>query len=331
MAHKHWRHYCNVEKREEYLGEEICPKCNQRGEYAGYRLSVVEHMCSYAVRTRLAPFGPHRQFADTLLDPFFKKCPNCDGQGLVEVSKEDVFELTRGHDGTVCPVCKMGKYLFDGTPEEFEAIRKQVLTAYPGVESPKKRERVIPTTEPAPEPPPSPDEPKSLPPASPSVSPQAFFTKPAGKSKKDLEKTARGLADAIGRHIENERNFQISDHRSKYTYLLRWWRKRGGTFRIRTDGIELRGIANPFKTLAVLFIEAPYVASVILDWEMKNLGLNVRDIGNVQRSIPRPAQFSVVRGSAYLPIDDSFIQSMFDQLLDALAELDEALSPRILR
>jgi hypothetical protein len=206
----------------------------------------------------LAPFGPHRQFADTLLDPFFKKCPNCNGQGLMEVSKEDIFEITHGHDGTVCPVCKMGRYLFDGTPEEFEAIRKQVLTAYPGVESPKKRERLIPTTEPAPEPPPSPDEPKSSPPASPSATPQAFFAKPAGKSKKDLEKTARGLADALGKYIENEKNFQISDHRSKYTYLLRWWRKRGGTFYPKTDGIELRAITHPSKTLAVLFIESPY-------------------------------------------------------------------------
>lgn len=329
MAHKHWKHFCNVTKREEYLGKEICPECDQRGEYAGYHLSVVEHMCSYAVRTRLAPFGPHRQFADTLLDPFFKKCPNCNGQGLVEVSEEDYIEIKYGHDGTVCPVCKMGKFFFDGTPEEFEAIRKQVLTAYPGFESPKNKDRVLPTTEPAPEPPPPPGEPEPLPPTSPSASPQAFFTRPAGKSKKDLERMARDLADSLGKFIENEKNFQISDHRSKYTYLLRWWRKRGGTFRVRMDGIELRGITHPSQTLGILFIESPYVASVILNWQMKDLGLKARDIKKFQNSIPRPAQFSVVRGSAYLPIDDSFTQPMFDQLLDTLAELDKAL-PRIL-
>jgi hypothetical protein len=328
MAHKHWKHYCSVTKMEEYQGEEICPECNQRGEYAGYRLSVVEQICSYAVRTKLAPFGPHRQFADTLLEPFFKKCPNCDGQGLVDVSEEDYIEIKYGHDGTVCPVCRMGKYLFDGPPEEFEAVRKQVLTAYPGVESPKNSKRVIPTTEPASEPPPPPSEPKQSSPISPSASPQAFFTRPAGKSKKDLKKMAGELADAIGKHIENERNFQISDHRSKYTYLLRRWQKRGGTFRVRTDGIELRAISHPSLTLGVLFIESPYVASVILDREMKDLGLDVRDIGKFQISIPRPEQFSVVRGSAYLPIDDSFTQPMFDQLLDALVELDKAL-PRI--
>lgn len=328
MAHKHWRHHCSIEKRDVYLGEEICTQCNQRGEYAGYRLSVVEHMCSYAVRTRLAPFGPHRQFADTLLDPFFKKCPNCDGQGLVEVSEDDFFEIKHGHDGSVCPVCKMGRYFFDGTPEEFEAVRKQVLTAYPGVESPKKEGRVILTTEPASEPPLPPDEPKPSPPTSPTATPQAFFTRPTGKSKKELKKMARGLADALGKYIENEKNFQISDHRSKYTYLLRWWLKRGGAIHPKTDGIELRAITHPSKTLAVLFIESPYVASVILDWEMKNLGLKVGGIEKIQRYIPRPAQFSVVRGSAYLPIDDSFIQPMFDQLLDALAELDEALPPR---
>jgi hypothetical protein len=329
MAHKHWKHHCSVTKREEYLGEEICPECDQRGEYAGYHLSVVEQMCSYAVRTKLAPFGPHRQFADTLLGPFFKKCPNCDGQGLVDVSEVDHIEIRYGHDGMVCPMCRMGKYLFDGTPEEFEAIRKQVLTAYPGVESPKNRERVIPTTEPAPEPPPPPGEPEPLPPTSPKASPQAFITRPAGKSKKDLKKMASGLADAIGKYIENERNFQISDHRSKYTYLLRWWQKRGGTFHVRTDGIELRAISHPSQTLGVLFIESPYVASVILDWEMKDLGLKVRDIKKFQKSIPRPEQFSMVRGSAYLPIDDSFTQPMFDQLMDALADLDKLIKPNL--
>lgn len=327
MAHKHWKHYCSVTKREEYLSEEICPECNQRGEYAGYHLSVVEQMCSYAVRTKLAPFGPHRQFADTLLDPFFKKCPNCDGQGVVEVSKEDYIKIKYGHDSTVCPMCRLGKYLFDGTPEEFEAIRKQVLTVYPGIESPKKNEQVIPTTEPAPEPPPPPGEPEPLPPTSPEASPKAFFTRPAGKSKKELEKLAGDLADVIGKYVKNEKNFKISDHRSKYTYLLRWWKKRGGTFRVRTDGIELRAISHPSQTLGVLFIESAYVASVILDWEMKDLGLKVRDINKFQRSIPRPERFSVVLGSAYLPIDDSFTQPMFDQLLDALANLDKLVKP----
>jgi hypothetical protein len=329
MAHKHWKHYCSVKKTEEYLSEEICPECNQRGEYAGYRLSVVEHMCSYSVRTKLASFGPHRQFADTLLEPFFKKCPNCDGQGLVEVSEDNYFEIKYGHDGTVCPMCRMGKYLFDGTPDEFEAIRKQVLTAYPGVESPKNSERVIPTTEPASEPPPPPGEPQPSPPTSPSASPQAFFTRPSGKSKNELKKTVGDLADAIGKYIENEKNFQISDHRSKYTYLLRWWQKRGGTFRVRTDGIELRAISHPSQTLGILFIESPYVASVILDWEMKDLGLKVRDIKKFQKSTPRPEQFSVVRGSAYLPIDNSFTQPMFDQLLGALAELDKFLKSNL--
>jgi hypothetical protein len=329
MAHKHWKHYCSVTNREEYLGEEICPDCNQRGEYAGYRLSVVEHMCSYAVRTKLAPFGPHRQFADTLLDPFFKKCPNCNGQGLVEVSEEDYIEIKYGHDVTVCPMCRLGKYLFDGTPEEFETIRKQVLTAYPGVESPKNREHVIPTTEPAPEPPPPTGEPEPLPPTSPKASPQAFFTRPSGKSKKEHKKMAKEWADVLGKYIENERNFQISDHRSKYTYILRHWKKRGGMFRARTDGIELRAISNPSQTLGVLFIESPYVASVILDWEMKDWGLKVRDIKKFQKSTPRPEQFSVIRGFAYLPIDDSFTQSMFDQLLDILTELDKLIKPNL--
>lgn len=258
MASKQWKHYCDVEKREVFLLVEICPKCHTRGERAGFRLSVIEHMASYGRRTTLPSVGDHRPFADTLFDPFFKKCPNCDGEGLVDMPLDNQKD---GRDYDICPVCKFGRYIFVGTPEELDAIQKQVRTVY------------------------------------------------------TLE--------------ENTTENTVTDHRSKYTYLLQWWQKRGGTFRVRTDGIELRAISHPSQTLGVLFIESPYVASVILDWELKDLGLKVRDVKKFQRSIPRPEQFLVVRGSAYLPIDDSFTQPMFDQLLDALADLDKLIKPNL--
>jgi hypothetical protein len=230
-----------------------------------------------------------------------------------------------GDQGSICPVCHFNGHLFTGTPEEFDAIRKQVITAY----FPPKTANVgiPPTTEPAPQPPPPASEPALQPPTSPAASPQAFFTRSADNSKDGINKMAKNLARALIQFTENERNFQISDHRSKYTYILRWWQKRSGTFYVKMDGIELRSSSHPSITLAVLFIESPYVASIILDWQLKNLGLKEKDIQKFKKSVPRPDHFAVVRDSAYLPIDDSFTQPMFDQLLDALAELDKAILP----
>lgn len=150
MAHKQWKHYCKVKKSEVYLGREICLDCNETGEYAGYRLSVVEHMSSYSGRTKLPPYGEHRSFTDTLFAPYFEKCPNCDGQGVVDTTDD---ALASGYKCSICPVCHFNRELFTGTPEEFDAIRKQVITAY---FPPKAANAEIPpTTERAPQPPPA--------------------------------------------------------------------------------------------------------------------------------------------------------------------------------
>ena len=134
-----------------------------------------------------------------------------------------------------------------------------------------------------------------------------------------------GIVNAIHKAVENERNPQISDHRSKYTYLLRRWEKRGGTFYVKNDGIELRTISHPDATLAVLFIESPFVASIILDWNFANLGVKSEDVEDFRKAIPRPDHFEAIGDSAYLTIDNSFTQPMFDQFLDVLASADKAI------
>jgi hypothetical protein len=317
MAYRTWKHYCKVEKKERSDKNEICPDCNERGKYAGWRHSVVEFMCMYASGTRLAPYGPHRAFADTLLFPSFRaKCPKCNGRKIVDDGHGNYKD---------CDLCPSGLYIFNGTPEEHAAIRKQVLTAYPGFGSPKEPEMVIATTEPAPEPPPPPNEPAPQPPSSPVASPGAFFTRPANKSPEAVREMAKGIVDAIQKAFEDIRNPQISNHRSKYTYLLRWWEKRGGTFYVKIDGIELRAISHPEVTLAIFFIESPFVASVIVDWNLANLSVKTKDVRAFRKAIPCPDHFEVIGDSAYLTIDDSFTQPMFDQLLDALASLDKAI------
>lgn len=141
------------------------------------------------------------------------------------------------------------------------------------------------------------------------------------------DKLATELINTIQKAIKQNNNYQIGDHRSKYTYLLKWWLKRGGTFYVKVDGIELRAISQPEMPVAVLFIESPFVASVILDWELSNLGFTPRKLQNFRKAIPRPKDFTVIGNSAYLPIDNNFTQPMFDQLLDALAKLKSPDSP----
>jgi hypothetical protein len=319
MSYRAWVHNCsNKGIKRTYEAEEICPECGERGIYDGWHYSVVEYMCMYTHGTKLPPYGPHRPFADILFFPSFKKCPKC----------KDTKKVPTGDgDFTDCDLCPRELYVFKGTPEEFEAIRKQVLTAYPSERSGQNKEPIPPTTEPAPEPPPPPNEPEPQHPSSPDASPTAFFTRPADDSAQAREDMAEGIANAINKAFEQHRNFQITDHRSKYTYLLWWWDKRGGTFNVKMDGIELRAISHPTVSLAVLFIESPFVASVIVNLNPTKLGVQPADLKKFRKALPRPDHFEEIGDSAYLSIDDSFTQKMFDQLMDALAVLDKAIKP----
>jgi hypothetical protein len=124
MPWKYWFHNC-TKSNGARIGRttEICPECGERGQYDGWHYSVVEFMGAYSRRTKLKPYGPHRALADKLLDPRMPACSICHGRGVLDVNNGERYEM--------CPNCKGSLALFDGTEEEFEALRQKVLDEFP--------------------------------------------------------------------------------------------------------------------------------------------------------------------------------------------------------
>jgi hypothetical protein len=123
MPHKTWTHFCDVSQAIVQTGSEVCRSCGNRGEYTGWGYSMHEAMWAYQQQTGLKPVGPHRPLADRLFSSRLVACEACHGKGLHDVNHGEGWEL--------CPRCKGAGYLFDGTAEEFKAIRQEVLSRFP--------------------------------------------------------------------------------------------------------------------------------------------------------------------------------------------------------
>jgi hypothetical protein len=122
MPHKFWKHNCKGGS-EIGRGVEICPDCGERGTYDGWHYSVVEFMSVYSRRTGLKPYGAHRALADKLLNPRFKTCKTCNGRGVIDINN--------GEDCKNCSTCNGDLSIFDGSQEELETLRQEVLRVYP--------------------------------------------------------------------------------------------------------------------------------------------------------------------------------------------------------
>jgi hypothetical protein len=105
------------------MGRPVCEDCGRPGEFIGWGYSRLEAMAEYTKRTGLAPIGPHRGLADDMLDGWFEPCPICRGNGLVEAEGEQAWKD--------CPGCLGSRYLFKGTPQEFEEVRSRILRLFP--------------------------------------------------------------------------------------------------------------------------------------------------------------------------------------------------------
>jgi hypothetical protein len=125
MPHKIWKHQCNKYEATVWIRTEVCSYCEKRGAYDGWGYTHIEAMFAYQQRTGLKPIGPHRQLADKLLDPRMKICEQCKGRGLLDINQGERWEM--------CPRCKFAGYVFDGSAEELEALRQQVISAFPDV------------------------------------------------------------------------------------------------------------------------------------------------------------------------------------------------------
>jgi hypothetical protein len=121
MPRKIWFHNCKGSRIGR--GVEICPECGKRGTYDGWHYSVIEFMGAYTRRTGLAPYGTHRALADELIESRMKRCTQCNGRGVIDINNGESF--------TSCSVCKGNLSIFDGSQEELEALRQEVLRVYP--------------------------------------------------------------------------------------------------------------------------------------------------------------------------------------------------------
>jgi len=128
MPRKMWIHKCgNYHDTIVWRGVEVCPDCGIRANYDGWHFSMIEEMAAYQHRTSLKPVGQHRPLADRLLDPYMHVCAQCLGKGLIDIND--------GGDWKICPACKGAEYLFGGDKEEFDALRKEILIAFPDCEA----------------------------------------------------------------------------------------------------------------------------------------------------------------------------------------------------
>lgn len=124
MPHKTWVHNCRKhEGAAIWKDVETCPDCGQRGRYDGWQLSVIESLGAQQMRTGFRLMGPHSDMVSELLGARMTICEQCMGRGVIGTDRGEGFEI--------CPSRHMAGYFFDGTPGEFQAIRKSIKTAFP--------------------------------------------------------------------------------------------------------------------------------------------------------------------------------------------------------
>lgn len=114
--------------------------------------------------------------------------------------------------------------------------------------------------------------------------------------------------------------------------LMEGWVARKGTVATTgKNGIALQAKSVDDKTLAALIGYTSAGPLVTVGWDSlkRQWGVQEKDETAFKQAVPRPQRFEITESSAHLPIDDSFTETMVEQLLDALAVLDKALKRAI--
>ena len=86
-------------------------------------MGMHERMAAYQYVYGLKPNGPHRPLADRLLTPLRITCERCEGRGLCSGPDVNRWYL--------CSVCEGTRGFWSRSPEEIEAVRREVLQAFP--------------------------------------------------------------------------------------------------------------------------------------------------------------------------------------------------------
>jgi hypothetical protein len=125
MPHRKWSHRCAEEgEARVWLAVAVCPECGRTGEDDGWHYSLTEVMAAYQRLYRLKAVGPHRPLADTLFAGAVRECEVCRGRGVVDTPDNPA-------ECVACAACQGARQVFVRAPSEIEALRQQVLSAYP--------------------------------------------------------------------------------------------------------------------------------------------------------------------------------------------------------
>jgi hypothetical protein len=109
--------------------------------------------------------------------------------------------------------------------------------------------------------------------------------------------------------------------------LMEGWVARKGIVYTGKSGISLRSKSAGDKALAALIGYASAGPLAIIGWDSleREWGVLPEDVSTFKQALPRPARFKTTESSAHLPVDESFTETMADQLLDAMLFLEKAL------
>lgn len=109
--------------------------------------------------------------------------------------------------------------------------------------------------------------------------------------------------------------------------LMEGWVARKGIVDTGKGNMGLRSKSAGEETLAALIGYASAGPLVTVGWDSleRKWGVRSEDAAGFKQAIPRPKRFKTTESSAHLPVDESFTETMADQLLDALVFLEKAL------
>ena len=125
MPNRLWRHTCG--DFDGLSGSPQCSRCGALGTFDGWHLSMWEAAGVYHYVYELNPFGPHRPFAYRLLSPMRDQCVRCGGRAVLTID-EDTW--------SACPTCEGTGGVWNRSPAEVEAVRREVVARWPGAPLP---------------------------------------------------------------------------------------------------------------------------------------------------------------------------------------------------
>src|SRR5438093_253023 len=121
MPSRMWKYLCSCSNG--MASSPYCERCGLEGTYAGWHYTMIEAMARYQKLYGLKPIGPHRDLTEHIFKGTMYECPKCLGRGLLDTSRSDQY--------TKCRECHGNGYRWRISAEDIQALRQQVLNAYP--------------------------------------------------------------------------------------------------------------------------------------------------------------------------------------------------------